>query len=123
MKYVVDIDNTICTPTVGRNYEDAQPWHTRIDKINKLYDEGHTIVLTTHYLEEAESLCNRIGMLKHGELVMMESTDRLLQRDKECLIRLRVKKPVSTDLKSLDSVLPETTCVDPNEYLIKLFSS
>jgi ABC-type multidrug transport system ATPase subunit len=62
-------------------------------------------------------------MLKHGELVMMESTDRLLQRDKECLIRLRVKKPVSTDLKSLDSVLPETTCVDPNEYLIKLFSS
>jgi ABC-2 type transport system ATP-binding protein len=91
--------------------------------IQKLNDEGHTIVLTTHYLEEAESLCNRIGMLKHGELVMMESTDRLLQRDKECLIRLRVKKPVSTDLKSLDSVLPETTCVDPNEYLIKLFSS
>lgn len=91
--------------------------------IQKLNDEGHTIVLTTHYLEEAESLCNRIGMLKHGELVMIESTDRLLQRDKECLIRLRVKKPVSTDLKSLDSVLPETTCVDPNEYLIKLFSS
>jgi hypothetical protein len=47
MKYVVDIDNTICSPTVGRNYEDAKPWHNRIDKINKLYDEGHIIVYFT----------------------------------------------------------------------------
>jgi ABC-2 type transport system ATP-binding protein len=91
--------------------------------IQKLNEEGHTVVLTTHYLEEAESLCSRIGMLKHGELVMIESTDHLLQRDKECWIRLRVKEPARTDLKPLESVLPNTECVDSNEYLIKLFSS
>jgi len=91
--------------------------------IQKLNEEGHTVVLTTHYLEEAESLCSRIGMLKHGELVMIESTDHLLQRDKECWIRLRVKEPARTALKPLESVLPNTECVDSNEYLIKLFSS
>ena len=88
--------------------------------IQKLNDKGHTIVLTTHYLEEAESLCSRIGMLKYGELVMIESTDRLLQRDKECLIRLRVKDAAKVTLRPLESALPNTVCVDPNEYLIKL---
>ena len=90
--------------------------------IQKLNDEGHTIVLTTHYLEEAESLCSRIGMLKDGELVMIELTDRLLQRDKECLIRLRVKALARTGLKPLESVLPDVLRVDSNEYLIRLSS-
>ena len=47
MRYVIDIDNTICTPTVGRDYSKAQPWKDRIDKVNKLYDEGHDIVYFT----------------------------------------------------------------------------
>ena len=46
-RYCVDIDGTICTPTVGRDYHKAQPWQDRIAKINKLYDEGHTIVFYT----------------------------------------------------------------------------
>ena len=41
MRYCVDIDGTICSPTVGRAYEKAEPWKQRIDKLNKLYDEGH----------------------------------------------------------------------------------
>ena len=47
MRYVIDIDNTICTPTVGRDYSKAQPWTERIDKVNKLYDEGHEVVYFT----------------------------------------------------------------------------
>ena len=47
MKYVIDIDGTICTPTVGRDYSTAQPWKDRIDKLNKLYDEGHEIIYFT----------------------------------------------------------------------------
>ena len=43
MKYVIDIDGTICSPTVGRDYESAKPWQDRIDTINKLYDDGNTI--------------------------------------------------------------------------------
>lgn len=47
MKYVVDIDGTICTTVLGGNYEDAEPIQSHIDKINKLYDEGHQIIYLT----------------------------------------------------------------------------
>ena len=47
MRYCVDIDNTICTPTVGRDYSKAEPWPARIDIINKLYDDGHNITYFT----------------------------------------------------------------------------
>lgn len=47
MRYVIDIDGTICSPTVGRDYESAKPWQDRIDTINKLYDDGNTITYFT----------------------------------------------------------------------------
>ena len=47
MRYVVDIDGTICSPTVGRDYHKAEPWQDRIAKINNLYDEGHYIIYFT----------------------------------------------------------------------------
>ena len=47
MRYCVDIDGTICTPTVGRAYEKAEPWIDRISTINKLYDEGNHITYFT----------------------------------------------------------------------------
>ena len=47
MRYCIDIDGTICTPTVGRDYHKAQPWKDRIKVINKLYDEGHYIIYFT----------------------------------------------------------------------------
>ena len=46
--------------------------------IKRLHNQGHTIILTTHYLEEAESLCNRIGIINHGELIALDSTDNLI---------------------------------------------
>ena len=47
MRYCFDIDGTICTPTKGRDYENAQPFKSRIDTINKLYDEGNYIIFLT----------------------------------------------------------------------------
>ena len=47
MRYVIDIDGTICSPIKGRDYTVAEPWIDRIDKVNKLYDEGHEIVYFT----------------------------------------------------------------------------
>jgi len=40
MRYCFDIDGTICTPTIGRAYDQAIPYTSRIDRINGLYDEG-----------------------------------------------------------------------------------
>ena len=47
MRYCIDIDGTICTPTVGRGYEKATPYKNRIQQINELYDEGHYIIFFT----------------------------------------------------------------------------
>ena len=47
MRYCVDIDGTICSQTVGRDYHKAMPWWERIATINKLYDEGHNITYFT----------------------------------------------------------------------------
>ncbi len=58
--------------------------------IRKLNTDGHTIVLTTHYLEEAESLCTRIGMLKQGRMVVLDSTENLLKRFSGLKMRLRM---------------------------------
>ena len=46
-RYCVDIDGTICTPTVGRDYHKAKPSKERIATINKLYDEGNYIIYFT----------------------------------------------------------------------------
>ena len=74
-------------PTAGVDVDLRQAlWHF----IRKLNDDGHTIVLTTHYLEEAESLCTRIGMLKQGHMVVLDSTENLLKRFSGINLRLRL---------------------------------
>jgi len=50
------------------------------DFVTRLNQQGHTIMLTTHYLEEAEELCGRIAMLRRGRIVALDTTAALLQR-------------------------------------------
>ena len=56
--------------------------------IRKLNHDGHTIILTTHYLEEAEELCGRIAMLKQGRVVALESTQALLHGYQGVTVRI-----------------------------------
>ena len=62
-------------PTAGVDVELRQ---TLWDFIQQLNRNGHTIVLTTHYLEEAETLCNRVAMLKEGKIVALDRTQNLI---------------------------------------------
>ncbi len=64
-------------PTAG---VDVELRRTLWQFTRRLHAEGHTIVLTTHYLEEAESLCERIAILDHGQLKTLESKQQILQR-------------------------------------------
>ncbi len=64
-------------PTAGVDVELRQTLWKFIARLNR---EGHTVVLTTHYLEEAESLCDRIAMLKFGEVVALDRTANLLSQ-------------------------------------------
>ena len=58
--------------------------------IRRLNADGHTIVLTTHYLEEAESLCGRIAMLNRGRIVALDRTDALMKRHHSLNLRVRL---------------------------------
>lgn len=64
-------------PTAGVDVELRQMLWAFIKKLNY---EGHTIILTTHYLEEAETLCSRVAMMKQGEIVALDSTANLLNK-------------------------------------------
>ena len=79
-------------PTAGVDVELRQGLWAFIRRLNR---EGHTVVLTTHYLEEAQQLCGRIGMLKGGRLIALDSTQALLQRlaDVQVTLRLRGEPP------------------------------
>ena len=61
-------------PTAGVDVELRQGLWQFIRRLN---GEGHTIILTTHYLEEAEALCNRIALIKQGRLLALDTTENL----------------------------------------------
>jgi ABC-2 type transport system ATP-binding protein len=74
-------------PTAGVDVELRQGLWRFIRELNRA---GHTIVLTTHYLEEAEMLCQRIAMLKLGRVVALDSTANLLKRMHHLFLRVRL---------------------------------
>jgi ABC-2 type transport system ATP-binding protein len=82
-------------PTAGVDVELRQTLWAFIRRLN---EAGHTIVLTTHYLEEAEMLCNRIAMLKAGRIVALDTTGNLLRRFSTHSLRLRTDRRLPTEL-------------------------
>jgi ABC-2 type transport system ATP-binding protein len=74
-------------PTAGVDVELRQTLWKFIRELNAA---GHTILLTTHYLEEAEQLCSRIAMLKSGRLVALDTTANLLAAFSRRVLRLRL---------------------------------
>ena len=64
-------------PTAGVDIELRQSLWAFVRRLNR---DGHTIVLTTHYLEEAQTLCNRVAVMKAGHIVALDDTEALLTR-------------------------------------------
>ena len=75
-------------PTAGVDVELRQ---TLWQFIRELNASGHTIILTTHYLEEAQNLCARIAMMKAGRIVALDSTERLLATFSERVLRVKLE--------------------------------
>ena len=78
-------------PTAG---VDVELRHGMWQFILRLNRDGHTVVLTTHYLEEAEELCDRIAMLKAGRIVALDSTRNLLETFSGLVLKLRLESAV-----------------------------
>ena len=74
-------------PTAGVDVELRQALWQFIRRLNR---SGHTVILTTHYLEEAEALCGRIAMLKQGRIVALDSTSNLLAAFAGQTLRVRL---------------------------------
>jgi ABC-2 type transport system ATP-binding protein len=78
-------------PTAGVDVELRQGLWRFIKQLN---GKGHTIVLTTHYLDEAEALCSRVAMLKHGNVVALDSIRNLTNSISGCTLRLKLMPDV-----------------------------
>jgi len=88
-------------PTAGVDVELRQTlWHF-IARLNK---EGHTVLLTTHYLEEAEALCSRIAMLKLGRVVALDRTSALLAGTASTMLRFKMDTPLPPQLAAQSRV-------------------
>jgi ABC-2 type transport system ATP-binding protein len=74
-------------PTAGVDVELRQGVWNFVKQLNA---KDHTIVLTTHYLDEAEALCNRVAMLKQGNIVALDSIKNLVKTVPGCVVRLRL---------------------------------
>ena len=82
-------------PTAGVDVELRQTLWAFIAGLNK---QGHTVLLTTHYLEEAEALCGRIAMLKQGRVVALDRTANLLAGTASTMLRFKTDDALPPDI-------------------------
>ena len=87
-------------PTTGLDPQARRNLWDFIQAINK---DGHTIVLTTHYMEEAEFLCHRIAIMDRGKIVAMDSPSNLV-RALPLPYEVRIKSSNGYDMDSLQSL-------------------
>ncbi|MEY8874919.1 MAG: ABC transporter ATP-binding protein [Leptothrix sp. (in: b-proteobacteria)] len=88
-------------PTAGVDVELRQTLWQFIAKLNK---QGHTVLLTTHYLEEAEALCGRIAMLKAGRVVALDRTSNLLSGRASTMLRFKTDQALPPALAAQSRV-------------------
>lgn len=74
-------------PTAGVDVELRQALWSFVKQLNQ---DGHTIVLTTHYLEEAEALCQHVAMLKKGKIIALDSIRNLIDKIRDISLQLRL---------------------------------
>ncbi len=107
-------------PTAGVDVELRQTLWAFISKLNK---QGHTVLLTTHYLEEAEALCGRIAMLQKGRVVALNSTSELLRAAASNVLRFKLDGTLPPRLAAKARVvgrivqLPANTATEVESYL------
>ena len=88
-------------PTAGVDVELRQNLWSNVKALN---EQGVTIILTTHLMNEAQDMCNRIAILNKGNLVTLDTTENLLDRIKTKKIIFKVKKIITIDTKSLNGI-------------------
>lgn len=110
-------------PTAGVDVELRQTlWHF----VSDLNRKGHTVLLTTHYLEEAEALCHRIAMLKKGRVIALEKTSTLLDNAKATMLYFKTDAVLPPALAAMARItgriveLPAHSAAEIEQHLATL---
>ena len=107
-------------PTAGVDVELRQTLWQFVAKLNR---EGSTVLLTTHYLEEAEALCGRLAMLKQGRVLALATTSELLKSASSNVLRFKIDGQLPADLAAKARItgrivqFPANHAVDIETYL------
>ncbi|WP_375594145.1 ABC transporter ATP-binding protein [Algihabitans albus] len=96
-------------PTAGVDIELRQQLWGRVRDLNAL---GTTILLTTHYLEEAEELCDTIAIINHGKVIACEPTPKLLRRLDSKELQVQLARPLEAVPEPLERFQPELVAAD-----------
>lgn len=103
-------------PTAG---VDVELRHGLWEFVREINEQGTTILLTTHYLEEAEEMCDRIAIMNHGELIALEETQKLIRRLSNRQLSVWLEQPLTEIPAGLEQYLPKLR-EDGNTLLLKL---
>ncbi len=90
------------------------------DLVRKLRDAGTTIILTTHYLEEAEEMADRVGVIRQGELILVEDKKKLMQKLGKKKLTLTLAAPLAALPASLQTY-PLSLAEDGRELTYNLW--
>ena len=88
-------------PTAGVDLELRQQLWENVKLLNK---QGVTVILTTHYLMEAEEMCDRIGILSNGNLVALDTTKNLIDKIQTKIVTFTLDKALSLDITTLNTL-------------------
>jgi ABC-2 type transport system ATP-binding protein len=103
-------------PTTGL---DPQARHNIWSIVEKLRDRGKTVIMTTHYMEEAEHLCQRLAIIDRGKVIAMGTPDSLIN---EAALDISIEFSTSRDLNGISSKIPglrKTPNGSPHHYEVK----
>jgi daunorubicin resistance ABC transporter ATP-binding subunit len=110
-------------PTAGL---DPQTRVNLWDILKVLHDQGQTILLTTHYMEEAEALCDKVAVVDHGKVLADGTVDELKEHaGAATVVTLRFEEPVPADLAKRAGLneRPDVTKVETDGDQLRVFSA
>jgi lipooligosaccharide transport system ATP-binding protein len=110
-------------PTTGL---DPQARHVIWHKLRQLQSQGVTLIITTHYMDEAQQLCDRLVIMDHGRVLIEGSPPDLIQRhagNEVIEVRLREDEDKESCLEAIGGAIPEGAEVECSADTLYLYSS
>ncbi len=104
-------------PTVG---VDPQSRNAIFESVEALNKAGMTVIYTTHYMEEAERLCQRVAIMDHGQIIALDTPANLIRLVDGSMIRLSIADGLVKDVRARSETLPRVKCVTQRDHQLDI---